>query len=222
MDDLLIYELIFFLVIMGAIVFGMIRMFKKQVPMYFTLYVCGVWCYAIGLIYVLLIGICGETYSEINSLGPLATSGMFAFFTSANYGTFNSLIDDRGKKIHLLRVAAAFAALISVAVIFWETVHMEGLTIANTVLVAIAQFPIPFCVYFCVKFLLMKSNGDKMLIGIKPLNLCTLLICIGLLAYDYFMILGDDLGKTITFGIYSVCIAAEVFLADWGRKKWQS
>ncbi len=219
---MLSYKGVFFVLIMGTIIFGMIRMFKKQVPMYFMLYVCGVWCYAIGLIYVFLIGFCGETYSEINSLGPLATGGMFAFFASANYGAFNSLMDDRSKKNNLIRVVSLVAALLVVAIIFLETVQTKGLTVINTVMLSIEQLPIPFCVYFCVKFLLMKSDGDKMLMGVKPLNLCTLLICFGMLAYDYFMILGNDIAMNITFCIYSACIVAEIFLADWGRKKWQS
>lgn len=219
---MLTFKGIFFVLIMGAIIFGMIRIFKKQVPMYFMLYVCGVWCYAIGLVYVFLIGFCGETYSEINSLGPLATGGMFAFFASANYGAFNSLIDDKDKKNNLIRLVSLFAALLVVAIMVLEKLNMKDLTVANIVMLSIEQLPIPFCVYFCVKFLLMKSDGDKMLAGIKPLNFCTLLICFGIPAYDYFMVLGNDTAINITFCVYSACIIAEIFLADWGRKKWQS
>ncbi len=98
LSEIDLYQYILSGAILSSAVFGMLMMFKKKVPMYFTLHVCGVWCYAIGLIYLLLMVICGETYIETRSLDPLAAAGMFTFFTSANYGTFNSLIDDSGKK----------------------------------------------------------------------------------------------------------------------------
>ena len=208
--------------IMLASVVGMLQLFKKKVPMYFMLYICGVWCFAIRLIYIGLIGLCGEVYNEASSLGFLGIGGMFAFFTTANYGTFNSLIDDRGKKITPIRIAALLNALFVVGLIALEMIYADDLTLFNIITLVISLFPVPFCVYFCTKFLLMKSEGDNLLIGVKPLNLSTLLICFGILFYNYFGITGNKLGMDIAFGVYSVCIVAEVFLADWGRKKWQS
>ena len=100
--------------------------------------------------------------------------------------------------------------------------YADNLTPFNIITLVISVFPVPFCVYYCTKFLLMKSNGDSMLIGVKPLNFSTLLICFGILFYNYFRITDNKLGMDIAFGVYSLCIAAEVFLADWGRKRWQS
>ena len=71
------FEGIYILVILATIVFGMIRLFKKKVPLYFSLYVCGVWCFAIGLIYDVLMIVCGEIYNELCSLDSLAVAGMF-------------------------------------------------------------------------------------------------------------------------------------------------
>ena len=217
-----LYEYIMFGAVLLAAIVGMFQMFRKKVPMYFMLYICGVWCFAIRLIYIGLIDLCGEVYNEASSLGFLGIGGMFAFFASANYGTFNSLIDDRGKKIHLIRTVAALNAVFVIGLIAFEMMYADTLTPFNIITLVISLFPVPFCVYFCTKLLLMKSNGDNLLIGVKPLNLSTLLICFGILLYNYFNITGNQLGMDITFGIYSICIVAEVFLADWGRKKWQS
>ena len=186
------------------------------------LYICGVWCFAIRLIYIGLIDLCGEVYNEASSLGFLGIGGMFAFFMTANYGTFNSLIDDRGKKLRPVRIVAFLNALLVIALIVFEMIYVDNLTLFNIITLLISLFPVPFCVYFCTKILLMKSNGDNLLIGVKPLNLATLLICFGILFYNYFNIMDNRLGMDIAFGVYSVCIAAEVFLADWGRKRWQS
>ena len=220
MTNIQIYQIILLFVVLVISIFGMLRMFKKQVPMYFILYICGVWCFTIGITYISLIQLCKEVYNEVNSLGFLGTGGMFAFFATANFGEFNNLIE-KPEKIHLIRVLSFIPALLVTAVIVMQTVYMH-VTVFNIFTLALAMFPIPFCVYFSIKFLLMKSNGDERLTAIKPLNFCTLLICIGILFYNHFYITNNDNGMYITFGIYSVCILAEVFLADWGRKKWQS
>ena len=217
-----LYQYIMFGAVLLSSVVGMFQMFKKKVPMYFMLYICGVWCFAIRLIYIGLIDLCGEIYNEASSLGFLGMGGMFAFFTTANYGTFNSLIDDRGKKIHLIRIVALLNAMLVIGIIAFEMIYADNLTPFNIITLVISVFPVPFCVYYCTKFLLMKSNGDSMLIGVKPLNFSTLLICFGILFYNYFRIIDNKLGMDIAFGVYSLCIAAEVFLADWGRKRWQS
>ena len=222
MNGIEFYQYIMFGAIMAASVVGMFQLFKKRVPMYFMLYICGVWCFAIRLIYVGLIDLCGEVYNEASSLGFLGIGGMFAFFTTANYGTFNSLIDDKSQKIHLIRAVSLLNALFVCGLIAFEMIYADGLTIFNIITLFISLFPVPFCVYFCTKFLLMKSNGDHLLIGVKPLNLATLLICFGILFYNYFNIVDNKLGMNIAFIVYTICIVAEVFLADWGRKKWQS
>ena len=215
-----VFQYIMFGAILLASVVGMLQMFKKRVPMYFMLHICGVWCFAIRLIYIFLILACGEIYNEATSLGFLGIGGMFAFFTTANYGTFNSLIDDRGEKIHLIRAGALLNALFVAGLIVLEMILVKDLTLFNIITILISLFPVPFCVYFCTKFLLMKGNGDGLLIGVKPLNLATLLICFGILFYNYFNIIGNQRGMDIAFGVYSICIVGEVFLADWGRKRW--
>ncbi len=220
MTEIGLYQYIMFGAIMLASIFGMLQMFKKKVPMYFMLHICGVWCFAIRLIYIFLIQVCGEVYNEASSLGFLGIGGMFAFFSTANYGTFNSLIDDKSQKVHLIRTVALLNALFVIGLIIFEIIHADGLTRFNIITLLISLFPVPFCVYFCTKFLLMKSNGDNFLIGVKPLNFATLLICFGILFYNYFNITDNELGMSIAFGVYSVCIVAEVFLADWGRKRW--
>lgn len=222
MNEIGLYEYIMFGIIILSAIVGMLQMFKKKVPMYFMLYICGVWCFAIRLIYIGLIDLCGEVYDEASSLGFLGIGGMFAFFTSANYGAFNSLIDNRGKKMHFVRSIALLNGLFIIGLIAFEMTHADDLTLFNIITLVVSLFPVPFCVYFCTKFLLMKSKDDHFLIGVKPLLISTLLICFGILFYNYFSITGNKLGMDIAFGVYSVCIAAEVFLADWGRKRWQS
>ena len=166
--------------------------------------------------------VCGEIYNELCSLDSLAVAGMFIFFSSANYGIFNSLIDSGSKKNRPIRAVSFLAALLTAAVCIWELLCMKDLSTLGILLFLIEKIPIPFCVYFSVKFLLMKSDGDQMLKSVKPLNLCTLLACCGLMLYYYFDIVGNDTALTIVYYVYSVSIVAEIFLADWGRRKWQS
>ena len=222
MNGIGIYQYIVFAAVMLAAIWGMLQTFKKKVPMYFMMYICGVWCFAIRLIYIGLIGLCGEVYNEAGSLGFLGLGGMFAFFTSANYGTFNSLIDDKTHKMHLLRTVALLNGLFVIGLIVLEMKYADSLTLFNIITLVISLFPVPFCVYFCTKFFLMRSKGDNLLIGIKPLLASTLLICFGILFYNYFNITDNKLGMDISYGVYTFCIVAEVFLADWGRKKWRS
>ncbi|MBQ0084206.1 MAG: hypothetical protein KBS52_05520, partial [Clostridiales bacterium] len=215
----------FVVAVIVTIFIGMIRLFKKSVPLYFSLHVCGVWCFAIGLIYDVLMIVCGETYNEVCSLDSLAVAGMFVFFASASYGTFDSIVDDRSKKNRPIRAISLFAALLTVAVCILELIYMKdtkGLSTLSIILFSLEKIPMPFCVYFSVKFLLMKNRGDQMLKSIKPLNICTLLACCGLLLYYFFDILDNDAGINISYYIYAISIVAEIFLADWGRKKWQS
>ena len=219
MTEIKVYQYVMFGIILIASVYGMLQMFKKRVPVYFMLYICGAWCFAVRLIYIFLIQACGEIYNEASSLSFLGIGGMFAFFATANYGTFNSLIDDRGNKIWLIRIVSHLNALLVAALIALE-VFFAHLPLFNIITLFLSLVSVPCCVYFSTKILLMRSNGDTLLMGVKPLNFSTLLICFGILAYIFFRMIGSEFGANLSFGIYTGCVAANVFLADWGRKQW--
>ncbi len=81
-----------------SFIYGITQFFKPKKAIYAQMIVLGVGCIAFGRLYQvvrLLTG--GEVLGEFQ-LGILGVIGSLMFFFSANFGTIDSLADDRSKQ----------------------------------------------------------------------------------------------------------------------------
>ena len=207
-------------------VFGTVKLFKPKVPLYFKMAVCASWCYTAQLLYQLCMLYCvGSSvgYSD-NILSGLGTNAYAAFVFAANYGPFDSIMDGGNRKnraVRLIALAAPtlFLGLTAVLTYFW---YQSGEPFLEFIgYVALSASLMPGCVYFNLKYLLIRDD-DVLIRGVRPINVCSLLFCFAFLAEMFASILGFTvLNDVFTYMLIGLA-AATVFAADWGRRKWRS
>lgn len=201
-------------------IYGVVRLFKKSVPMYFQLAVCAVWSFAIQMIYSILIIVCANDFQNDNNLSFLGMATMFTFLACSNYGQFNTLVDEGSKKLRPLRLVSLAAPAFAAAFYAFICLRYEGATAWFDFVFATVMIPLAFSSYFNLKFVLMKDNGDNFIRGVKPLNLAALLASFSYMLYIFASFEEMIFLKTIASGASVLLISSIVFLADWGRKQW--
>ena len=206
-------------ILVFASVFGMIRMFKKTVPMYFQLTICAVWSFAIQMIYSVLIIVCANDYRSDNNLGFLGMATTFIFLASANFGQFNTLVDEGSKKLRPIRLAALAAPIFVAAFYLYIILHFEQ-TLWFKFIFAVVVIPVAASQYFNVKFILMKDDGTGFIRGVKPLNIVSFLASICYLLYIYADCKQWETVGTLASFLSVLLVSSIVFLGDWGRKQW--
>lgn len=206
-------------ILVFASVFGMIRMFKKTVPMYFQLTICAVWSFAIQMIYSVLIIVCANDYRSDNNLGFLGMATTFIFLASSNFGQFNTLVDEGSKKLRPIRLASLAAPLFVLAFYLYIILHFEQ-TLWFKFIFAIVMIPVAASQYFNVKFILMKDDGTGFIRGVKPLNIVSFLASVCYLLYIYADCKQWETVGTLASFLSVLLVSSIVFLGDWGRKQW--
>ena len=200
--------------------YGMARLFKRKVPMYFQLAVCAVWSYTVQLIYSILIIVCADNFHNDDNLSFLGIAGMFTFLASSNYGQFNTLVDEGDKKLRPIRLTAAAAPLTAAAYYAFICLRYRERGGWFTLIFAVVMIPLAVSSYYNLKILLMRDDGSGFIRGAKPLNAAALAATV-----LYMLYILASLEEWLVFGTAvsvagSLAIASIVFLADWGRKQW--
>lgn len=201
-------------------VYGMIQLFKRKVPMYFQLTVCAVWCYSVQTIYSILITLCAKNYRDFSDLSFLGTAAMFMFLASSNFGQFNTLVDEGGKRLRKIRLAALAAPILAAAYYVFICVCYEWQNVWFAISFAVVMIPLAISSYYNVKFTLMKDDGTGFIRGAKPVNIASLVTAVCYLLYVYAGYAGTAIFETLTSFVAALAISSIVFFADWGRKQW--
>lgn len=203
-----------------ASAFGMIRLFRSKVPMYYQLAVCAVWSYTVQLIYSVLIIVCAKQFNTDDNLSFLGIAGMFTFLASSNFGQFNTLVDEGGKRLRPIRFISLLAPLTAAVYYVFICTRYEEVTLRFIILFTVVMIPLAVSSYFNLKFILMKDDGSGFIRGVKPLNIASLAAAIAYMGY----ILADfedwTAVKLISSAVVIIPVASIVFCADWGRKQW--
>ena len=207
-------------------IFGTVKMFRRNEPLYFKMIVCASWCYTAQILYqlCLLYAVGSDGAYGDNILSGLGTNAYAAFAFAANYGQFDSIIDGKNKKYRKLRLIslAAPALFIVFAAVLFVLWPVSGEPILELVLyMAVSASLMPGCVYFNLKYLLLRDDG-VLVRGVRPLNLCSLLFCFAFLAELFASALGYIVLRDIFLYVLVSIVAATVLAAEWGRRQWHN
>lgn len=221
MRGITVYDFITLGLVLVASIFGMIRMFRKKVPMYFQLIICGVWCYAFQLVYYILVNLCNMEMPSLYNLCFLGIGASFLFFTSANYGQFNSFVDERGKKHRPIRLISLLAPILFTVSFVYICMSTDYIAVSTVVILATSAVPIIIGSYFNLKFIIFPDDELGMLKGIRPLNVAELILDVVFYLYIYHSLRGNDQKASVFYYLFGLIIVLMTLLAEWGRKKWK-
>ncbi len=221
MKVLTAYDFIALAFVLAASIFGIVRMFANKAPMYFRLIVCGVWCFAFQYIYYFLAILCKMDMPDFYNICFLGIGGSFIFFASANYGQFNSIVDEYGKRLRLIRLVSLLAPLAFLAWFILICLGAEGISVYTVLVLSTSAVPIMIGSYFNLKYLVIKNDSLGLLKGVKPLNAAELVLDIICYFYIYNSLHSSENETAVIYYVLTVVVSLMVLLADWGKKAWR-
>ena len=221
MEQLTVYDFVSLGIVLVASIYGLIQMFGRRTPMYFRLIVCSVWCFAFQFVYYFLAILCRMDMPDFYNICFLGIGGSFIFFTSANYGQFNSIVDEHGKRLRPIRIISLSAPVAFLVWFILICLSVDNISLYSVVVLLTSAVPIMVGSYFNLKFLLIKSDTLGLLKGIKPLNLAELALDISCYFYIYYSLQGNEKEATVLYYVLAFVISLTILLAEWGRRSWR-
>lgn len=177
----------------------------KNSPLYFKLLFFAAACFFLDILYQFVQEICMGGQVAAFSFSAFASTAGFLFMLSANYGQFDSFVDDKSPAFKNARIIAVLAPL-----------ALAGLFIATTkshiILNMICKLPACFAAYFHLKHLILKDDIHFLVDSLRPYNLMCLI-------FTVFYFLSDTV--YVAKICMAICLSLMVITAERGRRKWK-
>lgn len=170
-----ILEIFIFAVSAVAFGYGVSRLFREGVPVFFKLYVCAAGCYMVEELWVVVNTLLGN-----GSMDGLVTVRLFGFFgclcfmLSANANEFDRTVDDGScKKARVLALIAPVVMLALYAINAFSPQNRETASVIVTAFISIA--PALFAAWFSLKHLLLPDDAGGLLKLTKGIDILALI-----------------------------------------------
>jgi len=206
---------------MFSFIYGLVRFFGKESPLYSKMIVFGIGCAMLGRLFeTLQFFTLGELQGGFH-VGMLGILGSFLFFFAANYGQMDALVDDKSVKFRKYRLIALLGPL-TTAALFVISVLLSGVG-KNTVYNTLLAFTVINASYFHLKHLIIPDVEGGIVRSIRAYNLMALIYALLCMAE---MILWAVPGAFVfRVLVYScLCVSFVVFIPVLARgiSKWSA
>ena len=202
----------------AALIYGVVMMISKKLPLYFQLSMAAVACLMLGYLFDICYYIVNGVPEEGYMIGYLGSIGSFLFLLTASIGYIDGIIDDASPVMWRCRYIAWIAP--AVAFLIWIPNMMADVTSLTKIVYTALWVPAMFSSYYNLKHAIIPDMGFGFVKAIRPCNIAALcftyLQLIHLTIWNYCGWV-PLLVSGIIFG--SACIAL-VITADKGVKKW--
>lgn len=209
------------LILLAAVGYGVRRFFLKRSALYFRILTLAVSCYALISVFRLLYFLCYDGLFDGMGVTFFGYFGCFLFLLSANYGQYDSLIDDGSRMFRKYRLAALAAPVVMLALLagylFGNVGKISGM--AN-VLIGIGYLPVIPAAYFHMKHFMIPDMGFTFVRWIRIVNVCALLAELMELARAYLYAAGNALAAAVLTLLISASFLMMLVFAGKGRKSW--
>ncbi len=202
-------------------IYGIIRFFKSNSPLYARMIVFGIGCAMQGRIFeTLMLVTRGEIQSGFH-VGMLGAIGCFLFFLGVNYGQMDSLVDDGSRRFLKYRLIA-LAAPVIVLVLFVVYYVRNSSGFNAMILVNLVQMlVICSASYYHVKHLIIPDVEDGLIRSIRGYNLLALLYAIlSILEMAFRAQTKSMVPLYIIYACIGVIMIAIVPVLEKGVKRW--
>ena len=221
MNLYLIANIIGFVCALFGFIYGGIKFFRPRQALYAQMITLALGCVAFGrLFYIVRLLTSGFITGSVQ-LGFFGIVGSFMFFFSSNFGTLDSLLDDRSKayrKYRLISFAAPVVFAATYALIFLTADISTMWKILGAVLTAFAAIS----TYFNLKHLIFPDVDFGVVKCLRPYNLLVLIYSAAAFA-ECAALSRDNAVLTLICCIVTGLISAAMMPSIVrGLKKWRT
>lgn len=176
-------------------------------------------CVAFGRLYQVVRLVTGGDMFNGFQLGVFGVIGSLLFLFSANFGTMDSLADDRSKKFIKYRIIA-FAAPVVALILYILFIFFTDLPRSVKVASALVTVFVMQASYFHLKHLIFPDVDFGVIKCLKPYNLLALIYTFLCLAEMIVIGLGNEIGILIAGVLIGAVQIGVVISVEKGMKKW--
>lgn len=215
----LIYVILYFV----AAVIGFHAFILHKSPLYFRLLFYAVLCCLAEEMYYYINYLCIGHDPTGFSFASFGASACYVFLFSANYGQFDSFVDDgsnlfkKARRIGLIAPFVLGAMSISVCAYYMTVDH----NIFAAVLVFICEFPAFFAAYYHLKHLILP---DPINFLVKPMRSCNFMCLLFItldLVYDVAVVMDCEVFEICLDFAIPISLSAVMIAAERGRREWK-
>ena len=201
-------------------IYGGIQFFRPKKALYAQMITLALGCITFGRLFNIVRLLTDGNLTDSFQLGFLGLIGSLMFFYSANFGTVDSLADDRTKEFRKYRLIAliAPAAAIALYVVLFLVGDVSLLwKISGTVLTLF----VVFTSYYNLKHLIFPDVEFGVVKSLRPYNLLALIYAATILVECYAMSIGNELMTLICCCISGLVTLTMMPLIVRGVEKWK-
>ena len=201
-----------------AVVYGIVMVITKKLPLYFQLSVAAVACLMLGYLFDICDYMVNGVLEGGYVIGCLGSIGSFLFLLTASIGYIDGIIDDGSPAIKKCRVIALIAP--ALVLVLWGINMIANVSMDTKAVYTALWIPAAFSSYFNLKHAIIPDFDFGFIKAIKPYNIFLLLLSFSellcLTAWDYYYPVQIAI-TAITFGILCICT---MVVARKGVEKW--
>lgn len=217
-----IIETIAILVSAGAFTFGAVRLFPKENPKYFKLFVWAAGCYTLEELWVLVTLLFGNGGGDdLVTVRLVGLFGCLCFMLSANANEFDRLVDEGKNRSAGIISLIAPAILIGLYAVF--VVESRGLySVAKRIIGFICLSPALFAAYFNAKHLLLPKDTAGLLKATRGIDAVALLFYVMNFAYPTMSLFVSKIGMSLYDLSLGILMGVLILLCRKGARVWKT
>ena len=193
----------------------------QKSPLYFQILTLATVCYVTVVMYRSVYFYCYGTFYQEPGITFLGFFGCFLFLFSANFGQFDSLIDDRSKAFLPYRLIALVAPVVYAAFLaVLALTAKDRLPTFALVLTLVGFAPAIPASYYNLKHLILPDMGYSFTKGVRLCNLFALLVEGLELARLFASVAGQQTAEDICLFCVSFAFLGLTLFAKRGRELW--
>lgn len=202
-------------------IFGGIKFFRPRQALYAQMITLSLGCIAFGRLFTIVSLLTGGNIINNVQIGFLGMIGSLMFFFSSNFGTVDSLLDDRSKAFLKYRLIA-FATPVAVIVMYVLLFLMSDISILWKIQGGVlALFALPAS-YFNLKHLIFPDVDFGVVRCLRPYNLLALIYTAAIFTECYAMSRDNEVLTLVCCCITGIITVAMMPLIVRGNKKWRT
>lgn len=208
---------------LGAFILGIIFFARKKSPLYFRLLFYSTACFLLEEVYNFTDYICTGEWIDSFSFAAFGAGAGYAFMLSANYGLFDSIVDDGSKGCKRARKLAFLAPLVLITVFVVFGIKYFRITgkVLYVILLLLSKLPAFFASYYHMKHLILP---DVISFMVNPLRLCNaacLIIILSDILSDVLFAFNNQTGYAVFETVFAVSLIIMMITAERGRREWK-
>ena len=206
---------------LAGFIYGGIRFFRPKKALYAQMITLSLGCIAFGRLFNIVRLLTDGNLTDHFQLGFLGLIGSLMFFFSANYGTVDSLLDDRSKeftKYRLIALAAPVAAILMYVGLFLLSEVSDLWKIMGAVLTVFVMV----ASYFNLKHLIFPDVDFGVVKCLRPYNLLALIYSVSIFVESCALSRNNELLTFICCCVTGLVTAAIIPTVVRGIAKWKT